>query len=50
MFQILQGDKDCYENQFSFMALERKAMYLVNLIEKYFLIDSNLKISNIEAD
>lgn len=50
LFQILENDKEFSSTAYMLTSLERKMMYLVNLFERYFLRDNNLKIISLDAD
>jgi hypothetical protein len=50
IYQIVEEDKNYVINDFNMHILERKLVYLVNLIEKYYLFDRNMKIISIDVD
>ena len=50
LYQILESDTNLTQNSCNLLVLNRKMMYLVNIIEKYFLQNSNLKVLSLNAE
>jgi hypothetical protein len=50
MFQIFQNDVNLRISNVALPNLERKMMYLVNIFERYYLKEPNLKVISLDAD